>query len=107
MIDPNYRIIQIVDIPPHLNHERLGFHTCSWGRCKQAPVYVVWGDTLQWGRLRTRSQYLCAAHGARWCKTHHVALASVSTVPFWHERHPEKPTPYWDTAELPVLHVLS
>jgi hypothetical protein len=38
VIDPNYRIIQIVDIPPNLTHERLGFHTCSWGRCKQSHI---------------------------------------------------------------------
>jgi len=109
MIEPNYRIVHIVDVPAPavLEAQRLGIGWCSSRRCFEVPTYLLFSDVRRGGRLVTRTQRFCPGHAAHWCTAHQVEVAHVPTIPFWHGRHPEQPTPFWDVAELPVLHVPS
>ena len=109
MIKPNYRIVHIVDVPAPavLEAQRLGFGWCTSRRCPEAPTYLLFTDLVRGGRVLTRMQRFCPTHAARWCAVHHVEVARVPTIPFWDAHHPEQPTPFWDVAELPVLHVPS
>jgi len=103
------RIVHIVDVPApaELEAQRLGSQWCSSKRCPEPPTYLVFTETMRGGRVVTQTRRYCPAHAAPWCTAHHVEVARVPTIPFWDARHPEQPTPYWDVAELPVLHVPS
>ena len=103
------RIVHIVDMPApaELEAQRLGFQWCSSKRCPEPPTYLVFTETMRGGRVFTQTRRYCPAHAAHWCTAHHVEVARVPTIPFWDARHPEQPTPFWDVAELPVLHVPS
>ena len=109
MIEPNYRIVHIVDVPAPavLEAQRLGIGWCSSRRCFEVPTYLLFSDVRRGRRVRTQTRRFCPGHAAHWCTAHHVEVAHVPTIPFWHVRHPEQPTPFWDVAELPVLHVPS
>ena len=109
MSEPNYRLVHIVDVPAPavLEAQRLGFGWCSSRRCFEVPTYLLFSDVMRGGRVCTQTRRFCPGHAAHWCAVHQVAVASIPTISFWDARHPDQPTPFWDVAELPVLHVPS
>jgi len=105
VLEPNYRIIHIIDLPSRASiaEQRLGFVHCTARQCSAAPHYVIFIDVWRCGRLHVRRQHLCPRHAVSWCTTHHIAIAEVPTIAFWDARDTSRPTPWWAPEQLPVL----
>ena len=58
MIEPNYRIVHIVDVPAPavLEAQRRGLGWCSSRRCFEAPTYLLFSDVMRGGRVRTQTR---------------------------------------------------